>query len=130
VELGATLGADILVTWLPHERFVGFLDRFGATRDAVAVGIPFSGSGTSDLRWVGGLIVVDAHAGLRAGFGSGYGVGVVLQHEIGHVLGLAHVGDRSQLMYSGPALDVSVRDWGSGDLAGLERLGRGAGCEP
>lgn len=48
-----------------------------------------------------------------------------LLHELGHLVGLDHVGDEDSLMqpYSGPD------EWGSGDLAGLERLGRGSCAE-
>jgi Matrixin len=44
---------------------------------------------------------------------------MVLEHELGHVLGLGHTGDRSQLMYAG----YHGQDgFGSGDLKGLQRL--------
>ena len=46
-------------------------------------------------------------------------------HELGHVMGLAHVEDRNQLMAT--VLPASS-DLQSGDLAGLSRLGSGAGC--
>lgn len=52
--------------------------------------------------------------------------GATLLHELAHVLGLAHVDDPAQLMSEDPG-SGPVR-LGEGDLAGLARLGRGAGC--
>lgn len=50
---------------------------------------------------------------------------VVALHELGHVMGLDHVGDRTQLMASTlPA----ISDLQPGDQAGLRALGRAAGC--
>ena len=48
----------------------------------------------------------------------------VLKHELGHAAGLGHVNDTSQLM--NPVL--TREDFAAGDLAGLSRLGRPAGC--
>lgn len=45
----------------------------------------------------------------------------ILLHELGHVLGLAHVEDPAELMYSD---NVGLLDYGPGDLAGLARVGR------
>jgi hypothetical protein len=50
----------------------------------------------------------------------------VLQHEMGHVMGLDHVGNARQLMY--PMLQRSLVGLQAGDLLGLARLGRTAGC--
>ena len=51
----------------------------------------------------------------------------VIQHEFGHLVGLAHVNDPAQLMY--PATRTVVTDYGPGDLTGLAALGRGR-CAP
>jgi hypothetical protein len=45
----------------------------------------------------------------------------VLLHELGHLVGLAHVADPGELMND----RLGVLDYGPGDLAGLARLGRG-----
>jgi len=49
-------------------------------------------------------------------------VRAVMMHELGHVLGLAHVHDRGQIMF---ARNIGRTAWGAGDRAGLARLGAG-----
>jgi hypothetical protein len=125
-----TIGADIVFVWLPHDRFAQLLRDLAIRGRAVAIGVPFEGVGEAGNEWSGGLIVVDAGGRLRRGFSRADSQGVVLMHEVGHVLGLAHVKDPTEIMYSGHALDLRVTDWGEGDLEGLRRLGREAGCDP
>jgi len=48
----------------------------------------------------------------------------IIQHELGHLVGLDHASDSSQLMYS-ENTEQQTGDWGSGDLAGLHQLGKG-----
>jgi hypothetical protein len=55
-------------------------------------------------------------------------VGATLLHELAHLLGLDHVTDPTQLMSVDPG-SGPVR-LGSGDRAGLERIGRAGGCNP
>lgn len=50
----------------------------------------------------------------------------VVLHELGHAMGLAHVGDTRQLMAT--VLPRTLTDLQSGDRAGLVKLGRQAGC--
>jgi predicted Zn-dependent protease len=72
--------------------------------------------------------VVDADATAERGFRFRYSHGSVLLHELGHIMGLDHVRDPDQLMYSGRHPNMFLHDYGTGDLAGLRRLGVSAGC--
>ncbi len=54
-------------------------------------------------------------------------VEAVVLHELGHLVGLAHVKDSEQLMY--PAAQRDVTDFAAGDRTGLTRLGSGP-CVP
>ncbi|MDQ3465883.1 MAG: M10 family metallopeptidase domain-containing protein [Actinomycetota bacterium] len=47
----------------------------------------------------------------------------IIEHELGHLVGLAHVDDPTQLMH--PRAQAAVSGYQSGDLEGLARLGAG-----
>ncbi len=47
-------------------------------------------------------------------------------HELGHAMGLDHAGSSAELMY--PVLQRSLTDLQAGDLRGLAKVGRPAGC--
>jgi hypothetical protein len=51
----------------------------------------------------------------------------VIEHELGHLVGLDHVNDPTQLM--NPSTDGTVTTYAAGDLTGLSLLGQGA-CFP
>jgi hypothetical protein len=55
------------------------------------------------------------------------GVRAVVEHELGHVVGLDHVQDKKQLMY--PESQSSVNEYQDGDRRGLALLGAGS-CTP
>ena len=122
----------LLIAWVPHEHFDFLVD----TPQAVAFGTPYNGDGSLADEYVSGVVAVDAGQRLASGFSQRYSLGVVLMHELGHVMGLAHVPSGHEIMYSpsvrGASLtpDLTETDWGPGDLAGLKLLGRNAGCLP
>ncbi len=78
-----------------------------------------------------GWVVVDVRGlmALRGGFGPGTTRGNVFLHELAHTVGLEHVTDSSQLLYSSLRA-TSPRGFAAGDLDGLTRVGRAAGCIP
>jgi len=115
----------VLVTWLPQDQFAELVPQPGV----LAFAHPQTGDGTLADQYVSGFVVVDAGAGLGQGFSARYSEGLVLMHELGHLVGLGHVGDPNEVMFQ--ARDVApspLDDWGPGDLAGLQRVGRDAGC--
>jgi Matrixin len=79
-----------------------------------------------------GFVVLDTpqvRAQVPGGFGTGVRRSNLVMHEIGHALGLQHVDDGRQQMY--PSLrSTSPSGFGLGDVAGLAKLGRQAGCLP
>jgi hypothetical protein len=76
-----------------------------------------------------GFVVVNAQQRREyaAGFGPGRTRGALLMHEIGHALGLNHVGRTAELMYP-TMLQRSRTSYKDGDRAGLRHVGRPAGC--
>lgn len=127
---GGSHWLPLLIAWLPREQF----DFLAHTHKAVAFGVPQRGQGDLAHEYVSGVVAVDAGASLLPGFDERSGRGVILMHELGHVMGMAHVPSGDELMWS-PEVKGATRypdffqtSWGPGDLEGLELLGRDAGC--
>ena len=74
-----------------------------------------------------GVVVLDAEDLARVAEEPGGEdlVEAVIAHELGHVVGLAHVADTGELMHEA---NLRLLDWGPGDRAGLAIAGAG-GCE-
>lgn len=129
-ELSSFAYRPVLVAWLPADEFELYADP----DEAIGIGIGVPGVGEEYWIYKSGLVIINADAPLPPGFGSGYALGPVLMHELGHVLGLGHVSDAGEIMWSpdargsDPRQFSSATDWGDGDLEGLEKVGRPAGC--
>jgi hypothetical protein len=80
--------------------------------------------------YVTGQVVLNAdRSDLIPGFGDRADAwGATLLHELGHLLGLAHVDDTSELMSTDPGRGPIA--FGPGDRAGLAAVGAAAGCNP
>jgi hypothetical protein len=115
--------APVLIAWVsPDETDIPF-ERNGHTAAGVASPLG-SGEPGSDA-FVSGWIAINTEDPNPVGFGWPGAQGPVVQHELGHVMGLGHVKENGELMQ---AAGGGVTDFGPGDLAGLRQLGRQAGC--
>ena len=117
--------ADLVVAWTDakHTEHLG-----GQRAGAGGFEPPVDGRGGRP-RIHHAFVVVDVGAvkDLDPGFGAGRTEGQVLLHELGHVMGLDHVDAEHQMMR--PELTtVDATLYGAGDLTGLRRIGRRAGC--
>ena len=115
----------VLVAWAqPGEGGIALstLDR--------GVALPVSVRDGEREAYVTGQVVLNAaRTDLIDGFADRRdAIGATLLHEFGHLLGLAHVEDVSQLMSTDPGSGPVVL--GAGDLAGLRAIGGHSGCNP
>jgi hypothetical protein len=116
----------VLIDVVSHREF----RTYGQARRVLAFAHPERGNGTLDDQYVAGVVVVDG--GARYAASGRWSLQLVIQHELGHLLGLAHVRDGEELMFSievaRHTVPASISGWGPGDLEGLERLGADQGC--
>lgn len=125
--------APVLVAWsrhgesdlLPGGRTVGEGNSYAVSADNTKSARP------APLEYVTGQVVLDADvtAGLAQGFGAGQTIGQLLMHELGHVVGLGHTSDASQIM-STDLYPIAGAWYGAGDLTGLRKVGSSGGCLP
>jgi hypothetical protein len=129
--------AEIVVAWVNQTKSDAKTNLLGRTSSgAYSAGTggyayKYWRSGSDPWRGVTGrgFVVLDARQNSKfaPGFGSGATRGSLLLHEIGHALGLLHVGATSQTMYP-TVLKRSSTGYYSGDATGLKKLGRTSGC--
>lgn len=115
--------APLLVSWVPPARTDLGLGQ-GVQGVSLSVVVPGVVGGSI----VSGQVALDADRRLASGFGPGDTEGEVLLHELAHAVGLGHVLDPTQVMYS--TTTNSESEFGAGDREGLAALGAGAGCLP
>lgn len=89
--------------------------------------VPVAASTPDGRLFVSGQVILNASATLNAGFDDRHtSWGATLLHELGHLVGLDHVDDRSQLMY--PTAVFGTARYSPGDLRGLAAVGATGGC--
>jgi hypothetical protein len=122
---------SMVVAWAAPGTGTGHSNLLGSNPSEVGVGgyraYSWSrGSTVHRLRILAGFVVLSTKSnGLKGGFGTGPNRGGLLLHEIGHAVGLGHVQDKLQIMY--PVL-TKYGSYGTGDLAGLRKVGHLGGC--
>lgn len=114
--------APVLVGWVdPDTSDISFKD---GEHVAAAVARPMLPPSHDEVI-VSGWIAMSEDDPNPPGFAFPGSQGPTLLHEWGHILGLGHIEADGQLMEPSGG---GMRDFGPGDLSGLERLGAEAGC--
>jgi hypothetical protein len=120
---GSGVWAPILISWVDDDKepvLAGAVLGYGGSTSYW--------TSESAPAYITGEVVFDRDLSVtRPGFGPGLTRGNLVLHELAHVIGLDHVQDRAQVMH--PSISGQSPDgYGPGDVAGLARLGRSAGC--
>jgi hypothetical protein len=114
--------APVLVAWSDEKAFPDLIGHVtGATRPDIVT--------LADGRsvYVSGVVALDAADLSEAALSDRTVVQATVLHELGHLVGLDHTRDRTQLMFS--ETQPGVRTYGTGDLKGLAMEGSQA-CFP
>jgi hypothetical protein len=117
--------APILIAWVPGELAIPGASATGAQTALGLGGSRYEVNEDGRPVYVTGQVSLAADAGLSTGFG-GETWGLVIMHEMGHIVGLDHVSDPSSMMNTTSKVQQTV--WGLGDKIGLRELGLGSSC--
>jgi hypothetical protein len=116
--------APVLIGWVDPTLSSFTFKKDPQGRDAIGIGGP-EWAYADRQQYVSGFVVINDKEGYPPGFGSPYVQGATILHELGHVLGLGHVKQQGEIMeYAGGGMGT----FGPGDLEGLQKVGRPAGC--
>ncbi len=116
--------APVLIAWETSQENADFAADVAGEAGSQRVSLPghpavyVSGQVELDTAKVSAMLARPGGRGLAR---------ALIGHELGHLVGLAHVTDPTQVMY--PQVQRRVADFGLGDLAGLAALGQGL-CAP
>jgi len=129
--------AEIVIAWVDQDQATSRSNLLISTGDGYVSGTggwvwkAWTSGGTWELAVGRGFVVINAdHRGsYQPGFGSGRTRGALLLHEIGHALGLDHVGSTRELMYP-KMLNRASSTYKTGDRTGLTKVGESLGCIP
>jgi hypothetical protein len=120
--------APFVIAWTPKDPRDPSQSWKGAATSTLGIGGYSPGEYRKGRPWFDeGYVAMNSWSRLAAGFGAGKTVGALLQHELGHALGLAHVGATSQLMYDSQVSSRVAGIYGAGDYTGLKKVGRHPG---
>jgi hypothetical protein len=121
-------GTQIVVAWArpSQSSMLRLYSNAVGVGSAITSGGYMNGDGSSVSKIIRGAVVLDSNRHYRAGFGTGQTRGDLVLHELGHTMGLGHVGSIKQIMY--PYVSNGLARLGRGDLNGLERHGARLGC--
>jgi hypothetical protein len=115
--------APVLIAWVTEEEDPDFGVDVAGTAGPQRVGRP-----DGAFTYVTGEVHLDPQAlGAMARTAGEPLARAVILHELGHLVGLAHVKDPTQIMF--PRAQQGVVAFGAGDLRGLAALGSGR-CAP
>jgi hypothetical protein len=109
----------VLVSWAKADEVHQLAGNVAGIGGSVSISTP-----DGRLRYVTGGVTLDAgsFARLTAQLHGEAEERAIILHELGHVVGLAHVSDTGELM---SAKNAGRLDFGPGDLEGLAKLGSG-----